>query len=565
LFKNDLRRILEGLIFHFITMLLSSFKNILFLVFLSSFTGYYSQSLSRRLGCGTPVPTAAWDAWFNQKVEAYKKEQQQHRSVPVTITIPVIVHVLHGGQSQGIYPNISANQINSQITVLNEDFNGSGYNVGSLAATGFSAVGAATTNINFCLAQIDPQGNTLVEPGIDRINYNTNGWANPNSFGSANNFQTYMNGTVKPATIWDPTQYFNIWISDVNPSAYLLGYATFPAGAGLSGLSFNSGTAADDGIWIWSRAFGKVGVLDGTYNKGRTAVHEVGHWLGLRHIGGDANNPAGDCNATDYCADTPAQKGGFASGANGQNFGSPSYPLHVGVCGSAFGDMFMNFMDYCDDGALNMFTPNQNERMQTALLNGVFRSQLGTSSMSLCTGLPFIDFSEGQTGCAEVSAPLDFQTTAQAGSSYSWSAIPAAGVLFLPSSGSSSPSISFPTPGSYTVLVTASNTIGISSSTTQVQAAICAGLSFGYIPGTMKIWPNPASESLLIDLGGYFQNQSLSLVLTDIAGQEVYRSQLEKTHSHQLSAGISGLPDGMYIITISSEAQRIRERLIIRH
>jgi hypothetical protein len=81
----------------------------------------------------------------------------------------------------------------------------------------------------------------------------------------------------------------------------------------------------------------------------------------------------------------------------------------------------------------------------------------------------------------------------------------------------------------------------------------------------MKIWPNPASESLLIDLGGYFQNQSLSLVLTDIAGQEVYRSQLEKTHSHQLSAGISGLPDGMYIITISSEAQRIRERLIIRH
>lgn len=545
---------------------MSFIKQFLFFALLTSVSVSNAQSLPVRATCGTVNPPAAWDLWFNQKVEAYKAERQTQKSVPVTITIPVIVHVIHGGQNPGFYPNISGAQIRSQITVLNADFNGSGYNVASLAATGFSAVGAATTNINFCLAQIDPQGNPLTEAGIERINYTANGWANPSSFGSAQNFQTYMDGIVKPATIWDPTQYFNIWISDVNPTAYLLGYATFPAGSGLTGLAFNTGGPTDDGIWIWSRAFGTVGTLDGTYNKGRTAVHEAGHWLGLRHIGGDAANPAGNCTATDFCNDTPPQKGGFAGGSNGQNFGSPVYPLHAGACSSAIGDMFMNFMDYCDDAALYMFTPNQNDRMQTALLYGVFRSQLGVSSLSLCEGLPAIDFSADQTGCAEGSAPLDFQTTALAGSSYSWSASPAAGVQFFPSASSASPAISFPTPGTYTVMVTASNTIGLSTSTTQVEASLCTGIKKNTLEkADLKVWPNPANEFLLLDLGSVFNNQALSLVITDISGQVVLTGKIDKGHSQRVSAALSGLADGMYFVSITAEGYSARERLIIRH
>jgi len=547
-------------------MSLSSFKQFLLISFLSTFTGYFSQSLPNRPGCGTKVPPLEWDVWFNQKVQAYKADQIARKAPPVTITIPVIVHVLHGGQNPGTYPNVSAAQINSQIDVLNADFNGEGYNIAALAATGFSAVGAATTNIRFCLAQTDPQGQLLAEPGIDRINFITNSWANPNSFGSANTFQNYMDGTVKPATIWNPTQYFNIWISDVNPTAYLLGYATFPAGAGLSGISFNTGTAADDGVWIWTRAFGKVGVLDATYNKGRTAVHETGHWLGLRHIGGDSNNPTGDCAATDYCADTPPQKGGFSGGSNGQNFGSPSYPLHVGTCSSPYGDMFMNFMDYCDDGVLNMFTSDQNARMQTAMLNGVFRVDLSASSMSLCAGLPAIEFSENQTGCAEGSATLDFQTSAIAGTSYSWFALPASGVQFFPSANSASPAISFPVAGTYTVFVTASNSLGLSTSTAQVEASICLGLQERAEEQTgFRIWPNPASQEIIIEFSEAFLNKNLAITVSDITGKIVFHRLIEKNSAHRFAAALSGLDNGIYFVTISGEGQSSHERLIIKH
>lgn len=549
-------------------MKISSFpsKQQLLLSFLFSFSLLQAQLISPRPGCGTKTPSAEWDIWFNEKVKAYKATEISRKVPPVTITIPVIVHVLHGGQNPGIYPNISGAQINSQISVLNDDFNGNGYNIASLAATGFSAVGAATTNINFCLAQQDPQGNQLAEAGIDRINFQANGWANPNTYGSANTFQSFMDGTVKPATIWDPTQYFNIWVSDVNPTAYLLGYATFPAGAGLTGIAFNTGSAASDGIWIWSRAFGNVGVLDATYNKGRTAVHETGHWLGLRHIGGDANNPAGDCNATDYCADTPPQKGGFSGGSNGQNFGSPSYPLHLGVCSSPYGDMFMNFMDYCDDGALNMFTPDQNTRMQTALLNGVFRSQLGASSMSLCSGLPAIEFSENQTGCAEGSAPLDFQTSALATSAYSWSAIPSNGVLFFPTASSASPAISFPSPGTYTIMVTASNSIGVSTSTTEVAAALCTGLHSSALPlSDFEVFPSPANTSLQVRLPVAILNSEVTLSISEVTGKVIYQQTSEVNRDGLIFADLANLEEGLYFITITTAGQSACKRVIVSH
>ncbi len=160
---------------------------------------------------------------------------------------------------------------------------------------------------------------------------------------------------------------FNIWVSDVNPSVEILGYATFPGGSNLAGIISNVGTAGTDGVWIWSKSFGNTGTLQFPYNLGRTASHEIGHWLGFRHIGGDGNNNSfGDCSATDFCDDTPPQTGGFNQGAFGQNFGAPTYPLHVNVCSSPYGDMFMNFMDYTDDASNYMFTPDQNIRMQTA-------------------------------------------------------------------------------------------------------------------------------------------------------------------------------------------------------
>ncbi len=334
--------------------------------------------------CGSPAPDARWQTWFNDKVLETKKDQGS-RNLAKNFTIPVVVHVVHGGEQIDSYPNISQAQINSQINVLNDDFAGAGLNVGNLAATGFSAIGAADCSISFCLAKYDPSGNVLPEPGIDRINYLSKSWANPANATSVQAFQNYMNNTVKPNSIWDPNRYFNIWVSDHAQSVDLLGYATFPVGTGLSGVP-GTGGATDDGIWVWAKSFGNTGTLVPPFHKGRTATHEVGHWLGLIHIGGDGGgNINGSCSATDYCNDTPPQKGGFANGEFGQNYGTPSYPLHVGVCSSPFGDMFMNFMDYSDDPTLYMFTPDQSTRMTTAMNNGTFRKQLTASSATLCT------------------------------------------------------------------------------------------------------------------------------------------------------------------------------------
>lgn len=516
-------------------------------------------------GCGTKTPPAEWDVWFNQKVAEFKEAKAVQKSPPIIFTIPVVVHVLHGGMQVGAYPNLSVAQINSQIKILNDDFAGKGFNSSALASTGFSTVGAADTKITFCLAQIDPAGNPMAEPGIDRINYNTFGWQNPNSYGSPSTFQSFMDGTVKPSTIWDPTYYFNIWISDVSPSAFLLGYATFPAGAGLTGIASNFGSSQTDGIWIWSRAFGNQGILDPTYNRGRTAVHETGHWLGLRHIGGDAQAAAGDCNATDYCADTPPQKGGFATGTNGQNYGMPTYPIHVNVCGSPFGDMFMNFMDYCDDAALYMFTPDQNDRMQTALLNGAFRSELSASSMTQCVGLPAIEFAEIQNGCVGMEQNLDFNTTAIAGSNYTWSAEPAAGVVFSPSANSANPAISYPSIGNYTITVVANNTIGISSSSVEVKADICDGIAKVNKLVGQKIWPNPASSNLIVDMGANYSGGNTTFSVFDVVGQEVLFLKVEDVKGNRIALDISTLEDGIYFITVNTGSQRSLQRFVVRH
>ena len=126
----------------------------------------------------------------------------------------------------------------------------------------------------------------------------------------------------------------------------LLGYAQFPGGA-----------ASTDGVVITHSAFGTRGTARAPFDGGRTAVHEIGHWLNLRHIWGDDDE---GCSGSDFVADTPNQAG--------PNLGSPSFP--TATCGNApNGDMFMNYMDYTDDAAMFMFTKGQAARMDATLDN----------------------------------------------------------------------------------------------------------------------------------------------------------------------------------------------------
>jgi hypothetical protein len=542
---------------------------IFILIFFSSLS-FFSQNQSTetdepkviKRGCGTVMPPPEWDKWFNTKVDEYKEAKTQGKTQSVSLTIPVVVHVIHGGQSVGTYPNISQSQIKSQIAVLNKDFAGTGVNSNKLATTGFSLVGAANCLITFCLAQSDPSGNPLTEPGIDRLNYNSKGWTNPASATSNAALQTLMNNTIKPASIWDPSQYFNIWVSDENNAVSILGYATFPNGAPLSGLSGNLGTAIDDGIWIWARCFGTTGTLFAPYNLGRTATHETGHWLGLRHIGGDAFNPAGDCNATDYCADTPPQKGGSSGGSNGQNFGNPFYPLLAGECGSTYGNMFMNFMDYTDDAAMYLFTPDQNFRIQTAMQNGYFRDQLSASSVSLCTGAPNADLLLDSILCVNSDINALNQSFGDSPLTYSWTATPSLGVTFSPNNTSANPTFNFPSIGMYTLTTIVSNSIGVSISALEVRVEDCTGLTEGSpVFAQVSVFPSPSNGKLTLSFST-LTDQELLIQVYNTLGQLVLNTPLNAfrgSHTIDLTDQI----DGIYNLVISTKGEKVTKRFVL--
>jgi hypothetical protein len=137
------------------------------------------------------------------------------------------------------------------------------------------------------------------------------------------------------------TKYLNFWICNLGEG--LLGYAQFPGGP-----------AKTDGVVILYTAFGTTGAAAAPFNLGRTATHEVGHWLNLRHIWGDKT----DCSGSDQVSDTPK--------AQMPNYGTPTWP-HISCNNGPNGDMFMNYMDYVDDAAMFMFTQGQAARLNATL------------------------------------------------------------------------------------------------------------------------------------------------------------------------------------------------------
>jgi len=323
-----------------------------------------------------------FENWIAPKVAAMQQQMLTSRDINVVVTIPIVVHVIHNGDAIGSNENISDARVQSQITVLNQDFRR------MLATPGYNtnAVGA-DVEIQFCLAKRKPNGTATT--GIDRVNLNVASWATENS----------VENTLKPQTIWDPTQYFNIWVCAFSTSTSaelggVLGYAQFPSNSGLGGLADDGGIATTDGVIIDYRCFGTSTLAPNTnyfqdYDKGRTATHEIGHCFGLIHIWGDSSSCT--VNATDsnkdYCIDTPAASEEHYDCAQIYN-----------TCPAAAGnDMTQNYMDYSNDSCMNIFTMNQKARMLAVLQNSPRRLTLpaslgcqvplGTASFELFEGI----------------------------------------------------------------------------------------------------------------------------------------------------------------------------------
>lgn len=281
----------------------------------------------------------------NRNVIAEYLNSNSRSDRQMVVTIPVVFHVIHSGQNEGVGLNISLAQIQSQIEVLNECYRLR--NADTTEIPSWFQGRQADAMVEFCLAQFDTAGNPT--SGVTR-----------HQIANTTNFDT----NIKPVTQWDPSKYLNIWTTNLGTT--LLGYATPP---GM--FPWNQ-----DGVVLDYRHVGKAPAnpFASSHDLGRTCVHEVGHWLNLFHVFQDscAGMNSQTCSmAGDFICDTPP--------ASAATFGSPNATQNT--CHETpvdENDMWMNYMDYPDDDQVHLFTHDQ---------VAVMRATLATSRLSIQSSL----------------------------------------------------------------------------------------------------------------------------------------------------------------------------------
>ena len=458
--------------------------------------------------------------------------QRNTEAVSGVVTIPVVFHVVYNKRKSS--ENISTAQINSQMTVLNDDFR----RLNSDANNTWSQ--ADDIEIEFCLASIDPSGNATT--GITRKK------TSKNSFGTNNSVKYASQGGTDA---WPASSYLNIWICNIGGG--ILGYAQFPGG-----------NAATDGVVLDYRYVGTTGTATYPFNLGRTATHEVGHWLNLRHIWGD-----GGCSFDDYVSDTPLSDAANYYCATG----------HVS-CGSV--DMVENYMDYSDDACMNLFTTGQKSRMRALFGAGGARASLLSSNG--CGGTPPAGTcsdgiqNQNETGidCGGVcpACPTQAQCTDPTGLSstpnkggrealLSWNSVSSASQynLGLRAAGSSTWVTTTTTGTSVTATnLTKGNTYewyvqadcGNNVTSNQVTATFVAGQSARLAPiHDLELYPNPTAD--FVSLRFFAETAGgLTIGISDVSGRLVNSTHYQvETGNNVQVIDMKQLTPGIYIISVS--------------
>jgi hypothetical protein len=262
-------------------------------------------------------------------------DRQQLYARTAQITIPVVVHIVY----RTAIENISDAQVLSQLAVLNQDFNKKNEDLKNTPSVFTNRI--ADCGIRFEIANRDINGKSI--KGIVRHQTNKLSWQ------GANDIKLPEKGGVAG---WDADSYLNIWVCNLND---YLGLSSYPGVQ--KGL---------DGVVIDYRAFGTIGTAKAPYNKGRTCVHEIGHWFNLKHLWGDD-----DCG-DDHVSDTPQQEK--------EIYGKPVFPQYSACKGKEDVNMTMNFMNYVDDDQMYLFTEGQKIRMRALFEKGGAREKIALSN-----------------------------------------------------------------------------------------------------------------------------------------------------------------------------------------
>lgn len=316
--------------------------------------------------------------FIQQWVQQHHSDMNRQQEV---LTIPVVVHVVYANSAS----NISDAKIYSQIDELNRIFRRTNTNANETRDI-FLPV-AADAEIEFCMAQRDPQGlptNGITRTPTDSTNFETDAMKNNNTGGK---------------TGWPTNQYLNIWVVNRLRGGNVLGYAYIPG---------NAPSPSVDGLAIAHNCFGTLPPNLPQYGNGRTAAHEIGHWLGLYHPWAQGND-AGNCTDDDLVSDTPQTS-------------DPNYQCSftANSCGSGttdLPDMVENYMDYATDLCQNVFTLGQKTRMRSVLSFGGARYSVSQNAIAcqpieqgpndavlLDVGSP-----TGPNNCTTVSPVLEIQ------------------------------------------------------------------------------------------------------------------------------------------------------------